>query len=102
MAIPLHTRNIYNPITISDCKKPCLGDGYMCNSPRCLACDDSKECIDLIRRWEKKTKDHYLSSHTVTKISVKQIGNKKEVVVKKSKTKEELMEEFYRLDELSF
>lgn len=102
MAQALQERNIYHPNSPIDCKKSCLGHMHMENSPRCLACDDYKECISLKLRWEKKTKDHYLSQHTVTKISVTKIGNKKEVIVKKSKSKEDLLNEFYKLDELSF
>ncbi len=49
-------------------KETCLGTNYDDINPKCVKCDDRKECVALKTRWENKIKELFTKKIGVKKI----------------------------------
>ncbi len=66
-------------------RQNCLGTNYDDINPKCVTCDDRKECCILKLRWENKIKELFTKKVGITVVKSAVPVSKKNRTIKKGK-----------------
>lgn len=91
--------NIYNSTSLDSYKKICLGINFNDSSFHCKACTDFQECMNLYERWKERCVRRFIFTKGVHRISRKRCTTDLPAIEKRP-SKEDLLEEIRKLDEI--